>query len=90
MALAWPLIEFRLSGSYNSSQSHALWPPSALSFSPHPNLQGKGERFYHSGDLPFRLHRLLFLFSHFSFISPHIARQLVSLAAVDQIDKRIF
>lgn len=31
-------------------------------------------------------HRLLFLFSHFSFIS----RQLVSAAAVDQIDKRIF
>lgn len=68
MALAWLLIEFRLSGSYNSSQSHALSPPSAISFSPHPNLQGKGERFYYSGDLLFTPPTLpvLSLFLHFA------------------------
>lgn len=80
MALAWLLIEFRLSGSYNSSQSHALSPPSAVSSRPHPNLGDKGERFYYSGDLLFTPPTLpvLSLPPSHSFILPHIARQLVS------------
>lgn len=92
MALAWLLIEFLLSRSYNSSRSHALSPPSTASSRLHPSSWGKGERFYYSGDLSSRLCLSVFLssspplppiivslcsFPPF-FISPHIAWQLAS------------
>lgn len=64
MALAWLLIEFLLSRSYNSSRSHALSPPSAASSRLHLSSRSKGERFYYSWDLLFTPPRLpLFLSS---------------------------
>lgn len=64
MALAWLLIEFLLSRSYNSSRSHALSPPSAASSRLHPSSRGKGERFYYSWDLLFTPPHFLFSCHH--------------------------
>lgn len=58
MALAWLLIEFLLSRSCNSSQSHALIQPSAASSWLHPSSRGKVERFYYTWDLLFTPPRL--------------------------------